>query len=200
MERNVSLEEITDGKKYHKNDMVRLGCNDCEGCSACCQGMGESIVLDPWDIHMLSQNLQQSFEDMIGNSIELHSEQGMILPHLKLSGKEEKCTFLNEEGRCLIHAFRPGFCRLFPLGRLYEKESFVYILQTQECHKERRTKVKITNIVMMIFIVNLTADCGQQRNSLDLTKEDRHENTGVFKRKWNDRFCCTFLWMQHRTL
>ena len=144
MERNVSLEEITDGKKYHKNDMVRLGCNDCEGCSACCQGMGESIVLDPWDIHMLSQNLQQSFEDMIGNSIELHSEQGMILPHLKLSGKEEKCTFLNEEGRCLIHAFRPGFCRLFPLGRLYEKESFVYILQTQECHKERRTKVKIT--------------------------------------------------------
>lgn len=115
MERNVSLEEITDGKKYHKNDMVRLGCNDCDGCSACCQGMGESIVLDPWDIHMLSQNLQQSFEDMIGNSIELHSEQGMILPHLKLSGKEEKCTFLNEEGRCLIHAFRPGFCRLFPL-------------------------------------------------------------------------------------
>ena len=87
MERNVSLEEITDGKKYHKNDMVRLGCNDCDGCSACCQGMGESIVLDPWDIHMLSQNLQQSFEDMIGNSIELHSEQGMILPHLKLSGK-----------------------------------------------------------------------------------------------------------------
>lgn len=66
MERNVSLEEITDGKKYHKNDMVRLGCNDCDGCSACCQGMGESIVLDPWDIHMLSQNLQQSFEDMIG--------------------------------------------------------------------------------------------------------------------------------------
>ena len=57
MERNVSLEEITDGKKYHKNDMVRLGCNDCDGCSACCQGMGESIVLDPWDIHMLSQNL-----------------------------------------------------------------------------------------------------------------------------------------------
>ena len=58
MERNVSLEEITDGKKYHKNDMVRLGCNDCDGCSACCQGMGESIVLDPWDIHMLSQNLK----------------------------------------------------------------------------------------------------------------------------------------------
>lgn len=75
MERNVSLEEITDGKKYHKNDMVRLGCNDCDGCSACCQGMGESIVLDPWDIHMLSQNLQQSFEDMIGNSIELHSDR-----------------------------------------------------------------------------------------------------------------------------
>ena len=37
----------------------------------------------------------------------------------------------------------PGFCRLFPLGRLYENGSFQYFLQTHECKKENRTKVKV---------------------------------------------------------
>lgn len=50
MERNWDLSERTDGRLYTKNDMVKAGCNDCKGCSACCHGMGESIVLDPYDI------------------------------------------------------------------------------------------------------------------------------------------------------
>ena len=50
MKRNVSLEEISDGRLYDKNDMVRAGCGGCKGCSACCHGMGESIILDPYDL------------------------------------------------------------------------------------------------------------------------------------------------------
>ena len=38
---------------------------------------------------------------------------------------------------------RPGFCRLFPLGRLYENGSFSYILQTKECKIENRGKIKV---------------------------------------------------------
>ena len=51
--------------------------------------------------------------------------------------------FLNKEGRCAIHKFRPGVCRLFPLGRYYDNNSFKYILQVNECKKNNRTKVKI---------------------------------------------------------
>ena len=69
MERNVSFEEISDGKRYHSNDMVKLGCNDCEGCSACCHGMGKSIVLDPWDIHMLRCSLHVTFEQLMEEKI-----------------------------------------------------------------------------------------------------------------------------------
>lgn len=50
---------------------------------------------------------------------------------------------LDENGRCSIHSFRPGICRLFPLGRIYEDESFSYFLQVNECAKQNRTKVKI---------------------------------------------------------
>ena len=36
MKRFVSMEEISDGRLYGADDMVRAGCGGCEGCSACC--------------------------------------------------------------------------------------------------------------------------------------------------------------------
>lgn len=48
MERRVNMEEISDGKRYTGNDLVRADCHDCEGCSACCRGMGNTIQLIPW--------------------------------------------------------------------------------------------------------------------------------------------------------
>lgn len=143
MERYVSLEEISDGKLYGLNDMVRADCKDCEGCSSCCQGMGNTILLDPLDIHRLSMALGQTFEEMLDKKIELHVVDGMILPNLKMDGKDESCIFLNLEGRCSIHSARPGICRLFPLGRYYDKHSYKYFLQIHECKKENRAKIKV---------------------------------------------------------
>ena len=60
-----------------------------------------------------------------------------------MAGPREQCGFLSREGRCLIHPFRPGMCRIFPLGRYYENESFRYFLQVHECRKEPKTKVKV---------------------------------------------------------
>ena len=48
MRREVSLEEISDGRLYELNDMVKADCQDCAGCHDCCEGMGDSVVLDPW--------------------------------------------------------------------------------------------------------------------------------------------------------
>lgn len=143
MRREVSMEEISDGKLYTANDLVKADCNDCQGCSACCQKMGESIILDPLDIYRLTFGLNQRFEQLLADKIELNVVDGVILPNLKMTGKEEQCAFLNSEGRCSIHSIRPGICRLFPLGRYYDGKSFQYFLQIHECKKENRTKVKI---------------------------------------------------------
>lgn len=143
MRREVSMEEISDGKLYTANDLVKADCNDCQGCSACCQKMGESIILDPLDIYRLTFGLNQRFEQLLVDKIELNVVDGVILPNLKMTGKEEQCAFLNSEGRCSIHSIRPGICRLFPLGRYYDGKSFQYFLQIHECKKENRTKVKI---------------------------------------------------------
>lgn len=143
MKRNIDLKEISDGRLYGSNDLVKADCGDCEGCFACCCGMGNSIVLDPLDVHRLITGLNQSFEALLASYLELNVVDGIILPNLKMQGSRECCAFLNEAGRCTIHAIRPGICRLFPLGRYYENGSFRYFLQTHECKKTNRTKVKV---------------------------------------------------------
>lgn len=143
MERNVDMSEVSDGKLYGINDMVKAGCNDCKGCSVCCRGMGNSIVLDPYDVYRLTTGLGCKFEELIGNRLDLNVVEGIILPNLKMSGTGESCSFLNEEGRCSIHSIRPGICRIFPLGRIYEKGGFQYFLQVNECAYSNRTKVKV---------------------------------------------------------
>ena len=143
MKRDGDLTSLTDGKLYRSSDMARLGCNDCEGCSACCKGMGNSVVLDPYDVWRLTKGLDITFSEMVGKQIMLSVVDGLILPSLNMENQTGACPFLNGEGRCSIHAFRPGICRLFPLGRYYHDGGFSYVLMTGECKKESRSKIKI---------------------------------------------------------
>ena len=141
---NRDLLEISDGKLYGNNDMAKVSCHDCEGCSSCCQDMGESIWLDPYDVYQLTRNLGKTMEELLTREIELHVEDGLILPNLKMIGDAvPQCAFLNEEGRCSIHSFRPGYCRLFPLGRNYEEDKLSYFVLKDACPALNKSKVKI---------------------------------------------------------
>lgn len=141
---NKDLLEISDGKLYGNNDMAKISCHDCKGCSSCCQDMGESIWLDPYDIYQLTRNLGKTIEELLAKEIELNVVDGLIMPNIKMAGEGvPSCSFLNEEGRCSIHAFRPGYCRLFPLGRNYEDDKLTYFVLKDACPAPNKSKVKI---------------------------------------------------------
>ena len=140
MKRHVDMAYISDGRLYDSNAMVKAGCS---GCGSCCKGMGTSIVLDPLDIYRMTSHLQCSFEMLMADKIELNVVDGIILPNLRMKGQNESCGFLNDKNQCEIHPFRPGICRLFPLGRYYENNRFKYFLQVHECKNEHPSKVKI---------------------------------------------------------
>ncbi len=142
MRREIPIEDLQ--RLYTSNDMVKADCRGCQGCSDCCSGMGESVVLDPLDCTWLERGLGVDFRGLLTKAVELNVTENLILPNLKMNGKEEKCFYLNQEGRCSVHSFRPGICRLFPLGRLYEDGRFSYILQSHECPMENKSKVKIS--------------------------------------------------------
>ncbi|MCC8046004.1 MAG: YkgJ family cysteine cluster protein [Clostridiales bacterium] len=144
MKRQVSLEEISDGRLYDSRDMARIGCGGCRGCSACCRGMGKSAILDPMDFYRLGRGLGATPNQLLEEGkVELNVVDGVILPNLRMDNEADACGFLNAQGRCSIHAFRPGVCRLFPLGRFYEKDSFRYFSQIYECPAPNKTKVRI---------------------------------------------------------
>ena len=61
MYREESLEDISDGKLYTDNDMVKADTAGCVGCrQVCCHGMDKSIVLDPFDVHRLTTRLNMT--------------------------------------------------------------------------------------------------------------------------------------------
>ena len=141
---NENILEISDGKLYGNNDMVKISCHDCAGCSSCCRDMGQSIWLDPYDVYRLTTNLGKGMQELLEKEVEFHVEDGLILPNLRMIGEGEPyCVFLNEEGRCSIHEFRPGFCLLFPLGRNYEEDKLTYFVLKDACAAPNKSKVKI---------------------------------------------------------
>ncbi|MDO4521659.1 MAG: YkgJ family cysteine cluster protein [Eubacteriales bacterium] len=145
MRREITAEDLQ--KTYTSNDMVKADCGGCHGCSDCCHYMGESVVLDPMDIWRLTKGNPAVSVQLMERFLELHVVDGIVLPNLRMVGEEEACIFLNEEERCSIHEHRPGVCRLFPLGRIYEDGGFRYFLQHQECPKKEKTKIKVSKWV-----------------------------------------------------
>lgn len=155
MKRLMNADELDNLQTYTESDMVRIGCSDCSGCSQCCRNTGDTIILDPYDIYNLEIGLHIDFAQLLsGGRIELNCYEGVILPHLKIRENQLGCTFLNEEGRCSIHDIRPGFCRLFPLGRIYDSKGFRYFVQSDECPHPGKSKVRIRQWLEIADIVN----------------------------------------------
>lgn len=142
MKRNVTMEEISDGRLYGFNDMVKADCQDCVGCSKCCHDMVDTIILSPLDVYNLSKGLGKNLPELLDREAKLNVVNGIVLPNLKMLDDKNCCGFLDDNGRCSVHSFRPDLCRLFPLGRVYENGDFKYFLQTGQCD-HTRTKVKV---------------------------------------------------------
>jgi len=146
MEHKVSLEEISDGKLYTKNDLIKLGCDGCSGKSSCCRFAEDTITLDPYDMYLLGTGEGLSFELLYARElIALSPVQGLLLPHLNFAKENGTCPFLETDGLCRIHGNRPGLCRLFPLARYFEDDKLYYILQIHECPNPVTPKVKVKN-------------------------------------------------------
>ena len=98
MIRNEKLEDISDGRLYDANDMVKAYCDECKGCHACCTGMGSSIILDPLDVMRLCKETGKNFTQLLEKELEVNVVDGLVLPNIRMTA--DKCPFLNDDGRC----------------------------------------------------------------------------------------------------
>ena len=95
------------------------------------------------DLQQFMRGLRSLLQRDVRHGIDLHVEEGVILPHLMMKKDTGGCYFLGEDGRCTIHAYRPGICRLFPLGRQYDEEKTSYFIVPEGCVKGGLSKVRI---------------------------------------------------------
>lgn len=80
MLRYTTLDEISDGRLYQADDRVKADCKGCKNCSKCCHGMGDTIVLDPYDVHRIVTHMPISLEELFDRHFELGMVDGVILP------------------------------------------------------------------------------------------------------------------------
>ena len=129
---------------YDLNDLVRADCHDCKGCSSCCRDMGDTILLDPYDAYQFQKQGKPMTGLLESGAAALTVWEGMILPHLQMNAATGACSFLDGDGRCGIHEFRPGMCRLFPLGRNFEDGKMNYFLLEHACENRSRSKIRVS--------------------------------------------------------
>lgn len=145
MKREIDINEISDGKLYDINDLVRADTSGCGGCSACCHGVGELVYLNPFDVFSIRKATGLTFDALLSDMLVLRPNGKLFQPHLGMHGESEACRFLSTEGRCTIHEHRPSICRLFPLGRVYDDQrDFKYILLKDACVKPKLDKIKLS--------------------------------------------------------
>jgi len=117
------------------SDMAQVVCNDCRGCTNCCRELSAAITLDAWDMKMLTEGLEKSFDELLEEgSIALAVSDGVLLPIFGNKKDRAECVFLGDDGRCTIHSYRAGICRMYPLARRWKADgNFAYYLQKGEC-------------------------------------------------------------------
>lgn len=85
----------------------------CNRCKKCCHE--KRITLTPYEILRLARNLRLTTKEFIARFTE---EGGTIL---RFRSEDGACSLLGDEG-CTVHADRPGACRIYPLGGLFQLE------------------------------------------------------------------------------
>lgn len=105
--------------------------------------MGNSILLDPFDVYQMSQGLHVPAAALFNGQLQLTPVDGIVLPAIAMTSDKDQCSFLNEAGRCSIHMFRPGFCRLFPLDASMTALDFPTFYRQDNVKNEHLAKVKV---------------------------------------------------------
>ena len=193
------IQEIHPAAYYGLNDMVKIECQDCKGCFACCHDMGSSILLNPYDIWQLSVNLKKPVEWLLQEKVELGVEDGVILPHLRMQEKTNACGFLSEEGRCGIHGFRPGLCRLFPLGREYKDGKISYFILEGACEKPVKTKIKVSKWLGIAQIKQHETFLCTWHELVKKMQKKAESLTGEENKAWNLQFLQQFYLTPYET-
>ncbi len=118
----------SDARPLASSDAVALACG-IDGCPANCCTNGPPIVLNPYEIARICEAGRLSYEDLL-DIVETDRDRGFPLVMLP---RDPQCHFWSGRG-CAIYQARPLACRLFPLGRVFDRgASHIVLPERNKC-------------------------------------------------------------------
>jgi len=108
-----------------ESDLLQLSCGT-DGCPSTCCKASAPIILNPYEIALMCCASGKSYENLL-DIVDTDRANGFPLVMLP---RDPVCFFWTETG-CRIYEARPLACRLFPLGRVFDKEQSHLVLPEQ---------------------------------------------------------------------
>ena len=154
------MDDMEKRLEYYKNHV--LGPKDtfnfsCSACGKCCRKREDPIILSAPDVFRLSQYLNKTCDEVIGNYCTWHIGGQSRLPVILLKEKVNgSCVFLHHN-ECSVHDVFLTNCRIYPLGRMVNfKSSMDELLEDQVPEEPSRIKFEY-------FTQPIEAECGTDK-------------------------------------
>jgi len=139
--KSLDSDSLSDIEKRYGTIERFLGPGDtfkfsCDKSGSCCKGRDENpIILFPYDAYRIQTRLNIGIREFVSEYAHTILGAESKLPMLILRSKwlnefENKCVFL-DSSNCSIYEDRPLVCRLFPVGRLADREGRSYFFLTK---------------------------------------------------------------------
>ncbi len=105
----------SDARILLESELIRLTCG-VNGCSSNCCTKSAPILLNPYEIALICRESNMAYEDLL-DIVDTDRAKGFPLVMLP---RDPHCHFWTGKG-CRIYRGRPLACRLYPLGRVFDR-------------------------------------------------------------------------------
>ncbi len=105
----------SDARVLAESDPIQLSCG-VNGCESNCCTKSAPIVLNPYEIALICRETGTSYEDLLDI---FETGRAASFPLVTLP-RDPACHFFSGRG-CRIYPARPLACRMYPLGRVFER-------------------------------------------------------------------------------
>ncbi|MEN8206069.1 MAG: YkgJ family cysteine cluster protein [Pseudomonadota bacterium] len=127
----------------------------CTQCGECCATAGEYYVyLTDKESERIRAHLQLSCNWFRRRYLQRLEDGEQVL----VSGPDERCTFLNAEGKCRVYAVRPVQCRTYPFWPELVGSARAWNREARRCEGINRGRV-----VARSMIRRSLRDCREQQ-------------------------------------
>jgi len=104
-----------DARVFGASDPIQLSCG-ISGCDSNCCTKSAPIILNPYELSLICRESRMSYEDLL-DIVDTERAKGFPLVMLP---RDPACHFWTGRG-CRIYNARPLACRLYPLGRVFDR-------------------------------------------------------------------------------